>query len=314
MSGREMKKYTGVAGKDRWDIFLNRIATGDKLTYQPNGQPSTQVVIPGAQNPQLVAALTNKSPVDYMAAFKAGVQAVDVSTGAPITINTPYDIFKDTAFGSTDPYAAEKIQVSALKSYLSSLKRKKKKGNIWVYIGPAKGAVPVDDIKHITGPQKRDIALLYRGQEVAYVSLKSANNPDQMMQWGGVSYLMSAMTSNLSVGQFASKVRSSFASGRSTPMYKLLKGDPIGLDAVYGDNRDVDLVAASKNLTFVQCAPGVYCFSGTVFYNPTLPTGYWEPVLMALPSSDRNDQGIPGARIGIYPLGFANAHGAILVK
>ena len=325
MSGPEIKKYSGVPGKDRWEIFLNRINAGDVFIYEPRvrtpkkgslAAPQKKVQraisISPKNNGALIAALTSKSVVDYVAAFSAGVEAFDVNTGAQIILRSPYDLVKDTDFGSTDPLLAEKIQVADLQAHLDSLKGEDRL--IKVFVGQ-KGVVPVDGINHIMGTNKEDIELLFKGQVVAYVSLKSANRPAQMMQWDGISELFNVTSGstptaqNTEIQDFVMDVDSYVKAYGVEYLYRDVSDD-IARQAVYGPGLYVDLVAASRNTSFVlepEHGPGVYIFSGNVFYNPTLPDKNWKPVLFAMPNSTRNNLGVSGMRMGVYPVGFVNS-------
>jgi len=334
MSRREIDKFSGDPVKDRWDIFLRRIQSGDTFLYErevkrsgsgvPTG-PKVQIpiTISAQNNSALIGALTQKSPAHYVAAFSAGVEAFDVNTGARVVLNSPYDLVKDADFGSMDPFAAEKIQVDSLKGYLQSLLPRKKKSGIKIFVGQ-RGIVRVDDIKHVMGTgggraPKEDISLLLKGKPVAHVSLKSASNPAQMRQWGGISDLYHGSPSvaqNKEIQDFVAAVSAHYSSVRSEEVYRSVSPG-VGRSAVYGDSLHVDLVAISRNLSLVlnpTYGPGVFEFSGgTIFYNPALPDQEWEPVLFATPSSIRNDLGIPNARLGVFPLGFANSKGATLI-
>ncbi len=318
MSGREMKKYTGVVGKDRWDIFLDRIKTGAVFTYHPRRGTAKDVYIRPTNNQALIDALVKKSPSDYVTAFNMGVEAFDVNTGTREQLNSPYDLLKDAAFGSKDPFQAEKIQVDGLKTHLASLVGEE--NHIRVYVGPNKGIVPVDEIKHVVGGQKEDIILLFKKSPVAYVSLKSANSSKNMMQWGGISYLVKpkkgqpVKTYGGEASAFVSDAKTYFKNHGVTDVYRFIEDKRIAFEAVYGENGHVDLVSASKVPAFEldpQYGPGVYRFSGTVFYNSDIPDRDWTPIFMAMPSSSRNNFGIGGGRVGIYPLGFATARGAV---
>jgi len=295
MSGREIRKFTGVEGKDRWEIFLDRIRRSDPFILNISGRPNRPVLISGEQNPTLVAALKAKDVPAYHAAFKSGVLVTDPATDETFKVTASGKILKDEQFGSYNPLAAEQIQVDSLAKVLANSKT----GFINLYIGEGK-IVPVSGIEHIRGKQKEDIVLLMGKERVGFVSLKYADHPDEMMGWGGISNLYGA---HEEVTHFIDDV----SVNPSTSQYREIDDPNLALDAVYGEDRHVNLVAASKSLTLVPTKddPSVFQFSGNVFYNPQMPKDFWRPVLLIFPSSTRGGKIIPGTRFGIYPHGFA---------
>jgi hypothetical protein len=313
LTGKQLDKLNHPDGVKRFSEFLHRIRKG--IHFQTTDGKIIQIHNT-PRNRHLVAALRAESWGDYNRAFKSGVEIEVLHDPADPTGGLGFDIIKsgakilkDPGFGSSDPFVAEKIQVSNLQVFLDT------HGPIPIYLGPTLGIETIDGLKYFGEETqdgvalKEDIALLSGGSQVALVSLKSADTPAEMMQWGGISDLLALNIRDTTDFKGDADL---YLSQNGPGSIAREIGDPnIAKTAVYGLSSKVDIIAASKSLTFSPSSDhgGAYLFTGQVFYKPQIPSGVWEPVYLTFPSSGRGG----GQRWGIYPRGFASSKGATFI-
>jgi len=232
------------------------------------------------------------------------------------TAGTPLSqLLKDSGMGGEKAgkrLSAEARQIEEISNGIESAKHQKQADSISIVIKPGK-IINVDGISNIKGTPKADCALTLKSEPVAFISLKSANKPNEMGQWSGIT----GYQSNPAVAKFIADLYLLQASGKArldTAYYRDVNDDDLSLKCVYGKDysstsgiNSCDVVLASTVPISLVENDGVYHFSAThIFYNPELPGGEWVPTLYARFATGRKDAGLQDVRLSISPLGYRN--------
>lgn len=177
---------------------------------------------------------------------------------------------------------------------------------------------------------------------LAYISLKNAAQPNGINQWSGVSEYRNAPKTH-DVTKFFERLKKYLkgpapaetdgiedVAPSKTPEPPLIfpKGvslrsamplDPyFARAACWGSNWSSGVSGSnSVSMIYISTAPkvqlvpmdnGVYRFEGVeTLYNGEIPPAGWEPYLWARYDGDRNDFGIKGCRIGVFPKEYRKA-------
>jgi hypothetical protein len=253
-------------------------------------------------NTVLVNAVSQNTLDDagYRKAFRAGVKVTFQGEEDSTILHHPGHIKKTPEFGGTDLFAGERAQITSLKGSLSGVSGGKE---IHVkYSRSTNKTKPVNDIAKGSG--KSDAALTFNGVPQIHVSLKHANAPNQMMQWGG----LSRFAFNSKVSQFIADIRWMESQGQLSQgvvYYRPFKDDSLKKDICYGGNVDV-IVIGDDNIHLIRDANGLFEISGQhVFYyeDNEIPDEEWDPCFVAFYTGDRSDFRVDGYRLVVWPIG-----------
>lgn len=150
---------------------------------------------------------------------------------------------------------------------------------------------------------------------LAYISLKNAKIPSDMNQWGGVSSYMT----NSEVENFVNRLKKAlqdnpdpneFPAGMSFRSFEPLS-DEFAQKICWGSDwksggqsgkNAIDMIyVCPASSVKLESAGSAHIFVGELtLYNGQIPPGEWRPYLWAR-RGDRNDAGIRGCRIGVFP-------------
>jgi hypothetical protein len=177
----------------------------------------------------------------------------------------------------------------------------------------------VGAVINVKGTPKADVYIaemkegkIIKNSVLGYLSLKNANNPQRMQQWGGIT----GYSNHEDAINFANNVKKYLQDtyGNSNIMVKgdeLRSAKPTSKDlamkVVYGEGSGVEsvdavYVCASENVKLEEVKPGTYKFvGGDWFVKEEVPSGGYEPYFYALHRKDRSNMGIKQCRMGIYP-------------
>lgn len=276
----------------RWDIFLQKIQDGTAFS----DVEGRRFMIPDAGNEALIDALKSKDPEAYKQAFSSGIKTVP-----DVSILSPTQLKKTAEFGGKEPgqsLAKENIQIAQIQTAIDE------KSPVDINVG-RKIANNVVAIKSVKGTPKADAFLLdWEEKIVAALSLKDADTPEQMQQWGGISRL----TDHPEIYNFIEDIKAiqdHMPAGRiNIAYYRQLEDEELARKLCYGDRsskeNDCDVIIASQQPIQINDA-GDFVASN-VFYAPQIPPGDWAPTLWATYREGRGGaSGIKNVRIGCYP-------------
>lgn len=282
----------------RWQIFLQKMR--DRTPFEDI--EGNKFIIPDAENSELVSALENQDPVAFKRAFAKGVKVI--SDDNRVTVTSPSSIKKTQEFGGLSPWGRlrkEQDQVAQIQSAIDE------KSPIDINVG-RKTALDVVGIESVKGTPKADAVLIdVSGDVVAAISLKYADNPSQMQQWGGITNYadhpeISAFIEDLK------RVQASSPGGRiEAAYYRELRDANLARKLCYGDGSSVenncDVIIASQDP--IQIDSSGQIVATNVFYAPNIPPGEWKPTLWATSRSGRGAAlGLQDVRVGAYPKGW----------
>jgi len=284
----------------RFDLFLKKMKEGTPFTDM-DGNIFT---IPTQGNQALVDALKQKNALAYKAAFKNGVM-----TSNEFIITRPTIIKKTGEFGgigSRQRLEKEDIQIAQINSALNAIGEP-----VSINLGQ-KTAENVVACHSVSGNPKADASLVdVDGKKVGFISLKYANLPSQMQQWGGFTKYISESEVQEFIVDVNTLLDTSPGGRLDTAYYRVIKNPALVQALVYGDRSSpentVDLVIASQSEIGLSAKEGAnnFVFVATnVFYFPDIPPDNWAPTFYATYRSNRNDLGLKNTRVGCYPLGF----------
>jgi mannose-6-phosphate isomerase-like protein (cupin superfamily) len=284
----------------RFDVFLDKMRDGTAFM----SADGNEFTIPLEGNEELVSALSNKDHVAYSQAFRAGVV-----TGEGQIIHKSSLIKKTGDFGGIQSQARlqkENIQIDQINQALESIGTP-----VDIDLGKriARQVVACESVK---GTPKADAALIDEsGAAVGYISLKYADTPKQMQQWGGVSNYKNHKEIKEFVANIKSIIQQSAGDRLNTAYYQIIKDEDLARSLVYGDGRtpenSVDIVLASAQTIELVQVGARYAFKAkNMFSYPNVPSGAWSPTLYATYRKARNDLGIPNTRVGCYTLDYRN--------
>lgn len=171
------------------------------------------------------------------------------------------------------------------------------------------GSTPVNaaGAVKVLGSPKADTAIVdEQGNQVAWISLKDGSTPRDFGQWGGIS----RYANEQEVKDFVTKLKTvvgdtmpnNITYGMEVTSLDLKNKVVFGLDfdsGKFGIN-NVDLVLQG-NPQVKEFKDGFIVDGAKSWSNGDIPSNEYDPVMTARYTSDRNDFGIKGARITIYP-------------
>ena len=302
LTAREINAY----GSRRYEIFLNLLDVENGFEIENNYQNKygKNITIPTIGNEKLVSALESQDPQQYKDAFKYGVLAIG-ENGEEIELRAAGHIRKTLVFGGLGGRSRlekENLQISQINDALEEIGKP-----ITINLGKRTAEDVVKCIS-VAGTPKADAALINsKGETVGFISLKYADKPSEMQQWGG----LTPYGDNPAVKDFVKDVRVLLKQSPSDRLYvayyRKIEDEDSGLakKLVYGagdsPENTVDLVIASQKK--IEIRNGKFLASH-IFYSPQLPTGEWSPTFYATFRSNRRDLGLSNTRVGCYPLGF----------
>jgi hypothetical protein len=277
LSAREMQNRAM-----RWDIFLQKMKEKSPFFDLEDNQ----FVIPVAGNKALVSALKAQDPDAYRAAFQSGIKTIP-----PGSISTPFKLKKTPEFGGLAPgarLAKEEGQIDQIQAALDLV------SPVNVFVGKKK-AKNVVAVQKVEGTPKADAVLVDEAdKKVAAISLKDADTPDQMQQWGGVD----KYADHPEVIEFVNDLKAVHANsptGRIEVAYFRKLNDPVlAKKLCYGDGtsfeNNCDMIIASQ--APIQISKSGKITATNIFYAPEIPTGEWEPTFWATYRADRGKRSV----------------------
>jgi len=276
----------------RWDVFLRKMKNSEPFEDVLNNQ----FVIPIEGNDELIQALIDKDPYAYKLAFKNGVK-----TNPPNMILSPAKLKKTVEFGGLTPGGRLKKEQMQIKQIQDAINEK---APVDIYVG-RKTAKDVVGIKDVIGTPKADAYFVNSQNEpVAMISLKYADEPTQMQQWGGIGKYVNHPEINSFINDLKA-IQDMSESGRITvAYYRILKDEALAKELCYGDmsneKNDCDLIIASQSPIEINELGEIV--ASNVFYAPEIPSGDWYPTLWATYRSGRGTGlGLKDIRVGCYP-------------
>lgn len=289
---------------NRFEIFLNKIKMGEPFELVGGGQ----AVIPptGRGNKALMAALKAQDVLAYANAFKLGVFDAD---GNPIT---PSKLQKTKEFGGKDASVSLAAEAGQIGKIQEAINTAGDGAPIDIMLG-SKLVKNIVGIEKVGGTPKADAALVDdTGKSVAYLSLKASDTPSQMQQWGGLTKITDDAEVDKFVNDVSTIVNMSPENILPYPVYRNIASKDLKKKIVYGDRSTpqdtVDIIIATLGeIRLVPQKNGTFkfeCDSGEIHYYPALPSGDWDPVLLARPGRSRSDLGVKNTRLGAFPFGY----------
>jgi len=281
--------------EDRIPLFL-------RMMSEP-GQPFTlmsgvMVSIPLEENAPLAVALQTKVRAAVDEVFRLGVVVRDDSDRSHC-ITALREIHKCARFGGKPAGASLKRESAQIEGLARSLVP----GSDLIVRSTVTGreiSVPrVRRVAKIPGMGKGDA--LIEGDASIRVSLKWADSPERMNQWGGSAY----------VGENLLEMMAGTAKGwdgHETLILPLPQNLPGLIPTLWGSDQD------GADAILVSCAPITQCpgsgrlLCHSVYLRGEIPEGDWAPALVLRRFRGRRAKlgslTLQNARIGVYPLGY----------
>lgn len=179
------------------------------------------------------------------------------------------------------------------------------------------------------GQVKADIVMVQKDgntlKDVAWFSHKEGHKANHFQQWGGVSHFLNDKDETLDVfpeirkfGNYMKQICGrgglydfTTPAGRGFTAMMDIEDNALKMQSVYGKDFSPGSNFGKSNCTGVLQGDASIVRNGTDKYklqmsahahiNPYVMTGDYEPVLMIIYKGDRNDLGIPGARVVVQP-------------
>ena len=219
-------------------------------------------------------------------------------------------IYKDSVFSgkSFKPTVKEDIQLSSLQQQITEAVIKSGSDHIVVKCNGKKHKI-IGAFK-TPGTPKSDFHLIdISGKECVWISHKDGKTVKDFQQWGGVSKKEYPITPK-EVDSFVTKIRSIFGNTLPSAMTVAMKitDKQLKNSAVYGMlygkslGRQNVTVLLQGDIKLINKSSHYELSSHITHYNGNEIKGDYEPVLMAIYKSDRNNFGIKGARFSISPI------------
>jgi len=231
-------------------------------------------------------------------------------------------LLKDEEFGAANPLSAEQRQITEIEEAIKAACKENGTSSILINVGRTE-PVEIDGVKKVEGTPKADCVLTFNGEEISYISLKSAANAKDMMQWAGITN-----SKDPEVIKFAADFYLWNAQPRRddqetpSPFYRELETNL--QQYVYGKDWEniepsqdnCDLVLATREEISLSGTsppeggdadlsteiPTIYNFVSTnIFYKPQVPEGGWKPTLWGRFASQRNNFGLKQIRLSVSP-------------
>lgn len=155
---------------------------------------------------------------------------------------------------------------------------------------------------------KADVSIVdAAGNQVAWISLKDGTSAQRIPHWGGVTH--PPIVGHPEVQKFASDLKEKFPDGipRMATYGRAIEDTQLKLLSTFGKNFGKDRGPSNVDM-ILQGTPGIqktkngFELTGdSIWLNGNLPSGDYDPVLMVRYAPDRNNFGIPFARIQVTP-------------
>ena len=165
-------------------------------------------------------------------------------------------------------------------------------------------------IENVDGTPKADAVLKdAAGTIVGAISLKSADSPPQMQQWGGIGKFAEHPEIKSFVDDLKTIQQNSPTGRIELAYYRVLKDEELARKLCYGDGssrvNECDVIIASTKP--IDISPDGDIVATNVFYAPEVPSGDWEPTLWATFRTGRGTGlGLKDIRVGCYPKGWGS--------
>ena len=171
-------------------------------------------------------------------------------------------------------------------------------------------------VRKTAGTPKSDFHLVdINDKPLIHISHKKGSKPTDFQQWGGITE--KRIYEHPEVVKFGEQCRAKY--GNTIPngesVYKRIKDKELMMMSVFGVNFDKGGVDENKVDVLLQGDPGLkkikdgvfeLTATGHVHYHGDIPDGGFEPVLAMIYKGDRDNLGVKGARVSIYPSGGRN--------
>lgn len=281
---------------NRWNIFLEKILN-QNLFLTSSGES----ILILKENELLLEALRNKDVDSYKSAFKKGIKCIN-SLEEVFEIKSPSILCKTQEFGgksSNHGTKAQDIQILNLKESIKNAKRDS--SSIVLKLNSGKSVQVSDIVENKIPHEKADAFFVNENSHIVLrISLKYADSPNQMQQWGGVNKALN----HDEVKRFIELSKSIQSKGDF--LKSRIKCHSLKEYAVFGDDKDgVDIVIASKDNGLNLLEDGSWAIKGSVFEKETPPNDGWEPALVARYGRGRGGRiGLSNARVGIFPIDY----------
>jgi hypothetical protein len=167
------------------------------------------------------------------------------------------------------------------------------------------------------GTPKSDFHLADKnGKPLIHISHKKGSTPKDFQQWGGVTE--ARIGKHPEVLEFATRCQALYGSAipNGESCYRVIKDKNLAMMSIFGVNYDSSSVDVNRVDVLIQGDPGLkkaggkntfeLTATGHLHYHGDLPDGGFTPVLAMIYKGDRDQFGIKGARVSIYPSGGRN--------
>ena len=278
----ELKRYP-----ERLQTFLGNIKAGKKFELVGGGSVKLKLT------PELSKALKSGK--------LEGIQLVGLD-GKPVAWGS---LKKTAEFDGKDGDNGTSHEVAAL----SSINRQLKNIGDVVSIKVGGKIFKVTRAKNKQNTPKSDFEFLdAKGEPVIWISHKNGLGPRDFNQFGGVTN--PGIANHSEVEKFIKDMQRKYGKKipNKTNARRKIKDNKLKMKAVFGIDYGKEL--GPNNVSAMIQGPIKLVKKGShyefeaanIFYNGDKMTGDYEPVLMIMYRGDRNNGGIQGARLAIYPL------------
>lgn len=204
------------------------------------------------------------------------------------------------------------VELAAIQDLQSALTHAllSNKGPITVSIG-AKKIKGVAGVQKTPGTPKSDFNLCdVNGKALIHISHKKGSKATDFQQWGGITE--PRVAKHKEVLKFISQCQMLYGDqiGNGESAFKKIKSSDLKMMAIFGVDFDSSVPNENRVDVLIQGDPGLkqkskgvfeLTATGNLHYHGEIPTGGFEPVLSIIYKGDRDQGGIKGARISIYP-------------
>lgn len=204
------------------------------------------------------------------------------------------------------------VELAAIQDLQSALNHAMvaNKGPITISLGTKK-IKGVAGVQKTPGTPKSDFNLCdINGKPLIHISHKKGNKATDFQQWGGITE--SRVAKHKEVLKFIDQCQMLYGDkiGSGESAFKKIKSTDLKMMAIYGVDFDSSVATENRVDVLIQGDPGLkqkskgvfeLTATGHIHYHGDIPTGGFEPVLAIIYKGDRDQGGIKGARISIYP-------------
>jgi len=280
----------------RWDIFLHKVLNGNTFLTK-----SGEDILILKENDHLIRSLQMKDPLSYKESFRRGVLCNNLS-GISQIISSPSILCKTHEFGGKSSSHSIRAQNKQILHLSEAIKKARGEADFITLILKSGKSIQVFDIvENKKANEKADAFFVDKEHNVvSRVSLKYADSPDQMQQWGGIS----KMLSHDEVKSFINLSKGIQSQGDFLKMS--ISCSELKEYSVFGGGNDnVDLVIASRSNGLTHVSDIIWTINGSVFERENPPRDGWEPALVARYGRGRGGRiGLKDARVGIFTTGY----------